>query len=948
MSEKRKTGVVDPKHEEPGRARPGAADPATREKKEGKRKRRRSHQRESSRVARILTAFAEVLVIVSVIAAPLMLGSVPLWSVGVGLALSVMAIGALGVAAFLEGRALPLHPVSLLLALVVAWEAFQLIPLPPGLLAALSPRAAEIFELTLGGAGHWPAWRPISLDPIATGVAVTRHGSWLLLFMAAMALSRSRPRRKRLIASLGVSVALVVILAFSQKLIGTDRIFGVYPTRPGGWLFAAFVNPNHLGAYLDLLAPVCLGLALHVRDRSRAALWGLVFVLAGATCLLTLSRGGIVALVVALTVFAILRRRLQEPSHDRVAAELPGEHQSWIWAQASSLMHRGRVAARAFGPALLVGGTLATGAYLALDPILSEVHTLIDQDSMADEVRWRIWSGALPLIRDFWATGIGRDAFVVTYPMYKDFAGQVTFSHAENQLVQALSELGVVATVMLCVGLASAWFSVARRRDLDAMQVGLLAGLAGLALHEMADFATSFGGVGVPASVALGILLGAGLRGEARGKGRRRRGDPASPKPDSMGRGNSIRSLAWIPRYLGAAPLLAACLVMVALGSSSLARAWAYEDDEELVRVVARIEAGDPISDVISTAMKRRPTDHILPLVAARQSIVRGNVAEAMQWVNLAIHLAPTESRGHLLAAEVLARAGHKRQALLQYRLAAQWGQPIRRVLSLAAVRYPAVEHLASAAPDTIEGRRELMRFLAAARRHDEALTIGRKALLQEPEDVELLVLAATSAQRLGLHEDSERFSRRLLSVDAREGRGYRLLASVKMAMGEPEGAIEILEEGLRMLPRDVSLSMQLARALLRGSRDPDKALDVLAEMHVPSNDRTRSRMHALRGDAHRERGRTRQALEEYRTATRFAPDDHRPWVSMGDHLMATDQWERALEAYLEARRRRSTSAIEARVQRAEKRVEALREFRARERIFGDGEVELPVPEGSR
>ena len=42
--------------------------------------------------------------------------------------------------------------------------AFQIVPLPPGLIRWLSPRAHELFEFVLGPEGRYPAWRPLSLS----------------------------------------------------------------------------------------------------------------------------------------------------------------------------------------------------------------------------------------------------------------------------------------------------------------------------------------------------------------------------------------------------------------------------------------------------------------------------------------------------------------------------------------------------------------------------------------------------------------------------------------------------------------------------------------------------------------------------------------------------------------------------------------------------------------
>ncbi len=855
---------------------------------------------------------AEVAIVVSVFAAPLMIGSVPIWAVAVGLALSSVAAFAACLAARQEGSGMAFHPLAWAFLAVVCLQGLQIVPLPPGLVSFLSPKAADVFSFSLADAGGWPAWRALSLDPIQGGVELARHATWLMLLLASTYVATRRDSGRILVKALAFSAVVVVSLALMHKLAGADLIFGLYPRPPGGWLFASFVNPNHLGAFLDLLAPVCLGLALASRDKASKVLWGLAFVLAGATCFLTLSRGGIVALIAGVTVFTILWRRSERSAG--------GSEQQTNKAHGGS--RRGVSLGGLVVLPLLIGGVLTVAAYLALEPVLEEVSTLVDQSRLTDETRWRIWGGALPLIRDYWAVGAGRGSFALVYPMYKLIPGQVTYSHAENQLVQTAAELGLVVALLMTALMAWVWLSLARRPGWPARYIGLLAGLAGLAVHEMTDFATAFGGVAVPASVVLGVLLA--------GSSRRVNGGSRVPRRR--------------PPAAGTGLVLTICLVLSSVSTMLLARAWGSSADDSLTEVVAELESGVEVDEAVVPALLLRPADHMLPLVAAHASLERRDAAGAMTWVNKALYLAPSDVRGHLLAAEALSLAGREDQALLQYRLAIEWGASVRSVLAVVSRRYEDVEQLRKAVPRNEEARRELVRFLLRQRRHDDAWSTGYSFLHEAPNDLELKDLLARSALALGLLDEAEALSRELLEFCAKKPSGYGLLASVMLAGGDIDAAFAAFEDGLDSAPGDVDLSIGLARAHIRHGGDPEAAIRLLDSADRPRAPRTRSRMHMLRGESYAAMGRTRQAMDEYRTAARLAPNDPRPRMAKGDHFMALDQWERALEAYEEALRLRPSASIQARVERAAERVEALRAFRSRKIIYGDGDLNLPVP----
>lgn len=861
-------------------------------------RRRRSGRRSRAAAARFaapLEVGAEGATVLLLLAAPLMIATVPIWAVWIAFGLAAGALGAVASAARLRGQRLPWPPLAWLFAGALLAEVLALVPLPPGLLKLVSPRAAGLYDLVLSDLGAWPAWRPLSLDPLQTGLEVARHLTAFAVFLTVAALGERRRRRHRLRTALVLTAVAVVVVAFVQRLLGLDRIFGVWPTRPQGWLFAAFVNPNHFGAYLDLLAPVALGLALTTRDRSKAVLWGLAFVLLAGAALLTLSRGAIVALLASLTVFAVLRGR-RSPAPEDGPAPPPR-----------------RTPLRSVALPLLVGSALSVAAYLALEPITQELSTLTDTDHLEDEARWTLWREAAPMVGDYWLTGIGRGAWETTFPIYRRTPGGRTFYYAENQPLQLVAEVGVPAGAAILLLLLWQWGAWARRRDLSACEAGLLAGLLALGLHEVADFATFFGGVALPAAAVLGLML----------RGSRRR--------------------------LRAGPALAGLVPAVGLGVLLLARGTGATADADVATLQARLAEGAPLEAAVRPVVVRHPADHMPPLVAARHLLeTKGSLQRAIRWIGRALYLSPTERRSHLLASEILARAGHNRQARLEARLAAERGTPVADVLALVARRWRGLPELTEAVPDDPKARLAFARWLAGQRRHEDAIQVLAALRAARPDDADVLAALAGSALALGRTDEARAAARTLAEAHPEDVRGWLSESRAAEAGGDVAAAEAALRAGLERSPADPELSLALAQLLVGKRGDPRGALGVLETMRLPASDRSRERLYVLEGRARQGLGQTRRALEAYRTAARLAPDDPWPRAWIGDVYLEARQYERALAAYEEARRtaRGPNAALDARLGRARAQVEALEAFRRRSAIYGRGDVPLPVPDG--
>ena len=407
---------------------------------------------------------------VALAALQLLVVVLPVWRGGVGSPLQLAAVLFAALALFLaaSSQSGTVAWVTAAFALATVWIGIQLVPFPSAGIRLLSPNADALFRYILGPIGEYPAARPLSLDPPATGRDLAKAVTFVLAMAASGLLAGRQWRRDRLLATVAFSGVLVASAGLVAALANLGPLLEPRFT---------FYNPNHLAGFLTLSSFIALGFAFRLRRRE-AALWFFAFVVSAAGVFLSLSRGGISAFFVGAGVFALLHtRRL------RIERNEP------------RLRYAGVPAALALA--------LAVVAYLALDRVVAEMRTVA---GAANEVKLALVPVALSIVRRFPLIGIGRGAFETFFAAYKVEPEQVTFTYLENEWLQPIVDLGIPVGILLVAAVAWTWSRAARSRDLSRPEIGALAGTAALAAQNLVDFSLELLGVAIPFAVVLGVL----------------------------------------------------------------------------------------------------------------------------------------------------------------------------------------------------------------------------------------------------------------------------------------------------------------------------------------------------------------------------------------------------------------------------------------------------------
>jgi tetratricopeptide (TPR) repeat protein len=836
------------------------------------------------------TLGAEAVLAMLLVLLPLALGSAPTWVhwplVGLaGLAFVLACVGARR-----QRRLLHLPLLALPLGAGALLCLLQLIPLPPGLLAVLSPEAAGLRDFVLVPLGL-DGPRPLSMDPPATWRELARHLAYLLTFVAAVQVCRSGGARRRLLSTLAFTGAAVAGVGLLHALLGLDRLLGVIAfvhARPP--LVTPFGNPNHLAAFLSLSATVSLGLALSSGSRTRAAPYAVATVLGGTGVLLSLSRGGIAFFVFGMLALALLL----------LLARRAGPERARAWRRGGAVL-------------LCLLAVLVVGGLESSERLAAELETA---DSV-EELRHgkvELWPVLAPVA---WAypLGLGRGAFESVFPRYQTRPVINTSTHPENAVLQLATEFGVPGLLLLAVGLWG-FGRLLRREGLGAAELAAFAGVAALGLHDLFDFSLELPASAVAAWVALASVA----------------------RPDERGRSEASRGHAPLRALVVGVGLTGVALVALIPGWSTLATA-----EAELGALVA---ARAPLAEVRARGLAlidRHPADHALQdlLGLALADAGRAEALEALAFANRALFLNPVDARAHRVAARALLTLGRRTQAFLEYRLAFEAGD--RELLGREAlVRARTLEELQALTPDLARDAVQLADGLLRTGRHEEAL--AWLAWARERFD------AAPESVRLWEHEARLRLGRRELAeaeaASAEVSRrapdalsSHLLRADVLQARGREAEAIEALESLRPRFPGDVELAFTLAR-LQVGVGLTRRARESLQQVNPFVSDLgRRARLFMLEGSSYEREGLRARALESWKSVVRLQPGAG-AWFKVARLHESLSQFDAAARAVREGvlllpeEKRAEGEAWAARLEEAERqRVEARR----RERGGGSG-----------
>jgi len=362
--------------------------------------------------------------------------------------------------------------IDIALVLYVTMMALQLVPLSPRMRLSLSP-ATRIVDLQLRiDAPRNPlddSPRALTVDGESTMQSVWLAATVVLTFWCARALIARGGIRvgARGIAALGLAAA---VFGIAQHATAPHSLYWLRTfryTEP----FGPYLNRSDFAMWMVMSLPLTAGYLLaRMQSRSRdsdrlaavvfdntAMFLTIAIGMMAAALMVGLSRSGLIgAAAAATTLWALSEQRLHR--HGR----------AWLLAGIGTVVVVALFFANASAVATRIADTLSQGL----------------------GGRLPIWRATLPMIKDFWLTGVGGGGYERAMIVYQPAPHETYFNHAHNEYLQLLSEGGVLLAIPAVVALFAAIRGIRDRLARDRtpiwwVRVGAVSGLAGAAVQSL-------------------------------------------------------------------------------------------------------------------------------------------------------------------------------------------------------------------------------------------------------------------------------------------------------------------------------------------------------------------------------------------------------------------------------------------------------------------------------
>lgn len=303
---------------------------------------------------------------------------------------------------------------------------------------------------------------------VGFGLSLYRHVTYVeslkvlsygIGFAAALQCLRNSDRLRQFTIFMAIFGFALALLALAQHFTSPDKLYWYRTPSQGGTIFGPYVNRNHYAGLMEMLTPFAvIGFLVPYMRREKRTLMLFSAALMGASLVLSLSRGGLISLAIALVFLGAII--------------------------AIGTRHR----RAAFG---ILGLVLPV---IALVFWLSSTGSLQRFTTMEDWMRVAITRDGLRIFSEHLAIGTGLGTFPTIYPQFRSFPTDYFVNQAHNDVVQLMVETGLPGLLIVL------WFLVSvYRRGLaktntwmtswkGAASLAALTGITSLLVHSLLDF----------------------------------------------------------------------------------------------------------------------------------------------------------------------------------------------------------------------------------------------------------------------------------------------------------------------------------------------------------------------------------------------------------------------------------------------------------------------------
>ncbi|MBM9519359.1 O-antigen ligase family protein [Desulforhopalus vacuolatus] len=446
-----------------------------------------------------MQSISKKLYLLPLLFAPLAFGTVEFWSLYILEVLILIAFFATTFSLKKHGDPWLKVPGITPLFLILLFMLMQMIPLPPGIIKALSPAVWHAYS-PLFQTGY-EGWIPLSINRAKTLEEFFRYACYTLFYITTIQQMRSGNRIKPTLLLIIYFATGIAVLAILQQFTSHGNIYW-FRHSPGGHPGGPWVNINQYAAFIEAICPFALALFLLYRPRgnsdtfrqklvtffssprtNRYILLGTCFIILFSSVLVTLCRGGILTLTLSLILFTLLSGHLRKGVSRRKE--------------------------------ILVIVALATLVFgwFGWDQVLNELGKTINTKGQIYDSRFSIWQDTFQIIKDYPWFGAGFGSYMDLNPSYRSVVTPNMVDHAHNEYLELLTDGGILtflfAAWFVLTVLTGGWKWLKRRHDTFArlLGIGAITAICAMLMHCIVDFNLHNGADGLYFFFLCGLLV---------------------------------------------------------------------------------------------------------------------------------------------------------------------------------------------------------------------------------------------------------------------------------------------------------------------------------------------------------------------------------------------------------------------------------------------------------
>jgi O-antigen ligase len=355
-------------------------------------------------------------------------------------------------------------PIFLFLGLIV----FQLVPLPLNLIRLISFNTANLYEKFLPD-GATVSFFTLSLYPNATISELLKLLSYMGIFFLIINKIETRWQ-------IDFILNLIIFFGLFVSIFGLAQRY-INPTSTS---FGPFVNRNNFAGYINMIIPLALGYFLTDMPLSKRLIYAVSTGIMSLALFMSLVRAGVFVFIVIL-FFAFTLSRLKY----------------------SSLREKSGILGLFFIVLVCI-----SALFINTRVVWERLSTLFRKETFAILGHGYSWLDILRICRDFLIFGTGLGTFGNISSMYKTTSLQMLFIYAHNDLLQLLSDVGLIGFSFIALFFSLYFSSIIKtwRSRHDPYIVPLLLGgmcsILGMLVYSILDF-----NLHIPANALLFFII---------------------------------------------------------------------------------------------------------------------------------------------------------------------------------------------------------------------------------------------------------------------------------------------------------------------------------------------------------------------------------------------------------------------------------------------------------